>query len=84
MLGIAAAAVTVLATGLVLWQLRARQILDHPNERSSHDLAVPRGGGQRRVHGVAAAPQRQPAFLGRPRRRRAYHAIDICQSHIHN
>lgn len=45
MLGIAAAAVTVLATGLVLWQLRARQILDHPNERSSHDRAVPRGGG---------------------------------------
>jgi UDP-N-acetylmuramyl pentapeptide phosphotransferase/UDP-N-acetylglucosamine-1-phosphate transferase len=44
-LGIAAAIVTVLATGLVLRQLRARAVLDLPNERSSHDRAVPRGGG---------------------------------------
>ena len=33
------------ATALVLRQLRTRAILDHPNERSSHDRAVPRGGG---------------------------------------
>lgn len=37
--------VTILATGLLLRQLQARSILDHPNERSSHDRAVPRGGG---------------------------------------
>ncbi len=44
-LAIAACIVTVAATGLVLRYLRAREILDHPNERSSHDRAVPRGGG---------------------------------------
>ena len=43
--GIAAAAVAVLTTAIVLWQLRTFQILDHPNERSSHARAVPRGGG---------------------------------------
>jgi len=44
-LGIAATIATVITTGIVLRQLRAHQILDHPNERSSHDRAVPRGGG---------------------------------------
>ena len=44
-LGIAAATAAVFITGIVLWRLRAHQILDHPNERSSHDRAVPRGGG---------------------------------------
>ncbi len=34
-----------LATGLVLRWLRARQILDHPNARSSHAVPTPRGGG---------------------------------------
>jgi len=33
------------ATGLLLRQLRRRAILDHPNERSSHSLPTPRGGG---------------------------------------
>ncbi len=42
---VAACIVTVLATGALVRLLRARAILDHPNERSSHDRAVPRGGG---------------------------------------
>jgi UDP-N-acetylmuramyl pentapeptide phosphotransferase/UDP-N-acetylglucosamine-1-phosphate transferase len=32
-------------TGLTLRILRKRAILDHPNERSSHSVPVPRGGG---------------------------------------
>ncbi|MGB0553067.1 MAG: MraY family glycosyltransferase [Alphaproteobacteria bacterium] len=32
-------------TGLTLRILRKRAILDHPNERSSHSIPVPRGGG---------------------------------------
>ena len=38
-------AVAVLTTGRVLRRLRARAILDRPNERSSHDVPTPRGGG---------------------------------------
>lgn len=41
----AVAAAVVLATGLVLPWLRRRQILDRPNDRSSHSLPTPRGGG---------------------------------------
>ncbi|MBT4490452.1 MAG: hypothetical protein HOC72_23135, partial [Rhodospirillaceae bacterium] len=44
-LAIAAFIVTVAATALALRLLRARAVLDIPNERSSHDRAVPRGGG---------------------------------------
>lgn len=33
------------ATGAVLALLRRRAILDHPNERSSHTVPTPRGGG---------------------------------------
>ena len=33
------------ATGAVLSSLRARAILDHPNERSSHTTPTPRGAG---------------------------------------
>ncbi len=33
------------ATGLALRWLRARQILDRPNDRSSHTVPTPRGGG---------------------------------------
>ncbi|CAA7621660.1 glycosyltransferase family 4 protein [Magnetospirillum sp. UT-4] len=44
-LAVAAGALTVLATRRVLAWLHARQILDHPNERSSHALPTPRGGG---------------------------------------
>jgi UDP-N-acetylmuramyl pentapeptide phosphotransferase/UDP-N-acetylglucosamine-1-phosphate transferase len=38
-------AVSAAATGLVLWWLRRSQILDLPNDRSSHARPVPRGGG---------------------------------------
>jgi UDP-N-acetylmuramyl pentapeptide phosphotransferase/UDP-N-acetylglucosamine-1-phosphate transferase len=43
--GIAVCAATAGATRLVLGWLRHRQILDHPNERSSHQRPTPRGGG---------------------------------------
>jgi UDP-N-acetylmuramyl pentapeptide phosphotransferase/UDP-N-acetylglucosamine-1-phosphate transferase len=33
------------ATGAVLRRLKAQAILDHPNERSSHETPTPRGGG---------------------------------------
>ena len=35
----------LIGTGLVLRILRRRAILDHPNERSSHAVPTPRGGG---------------------------------------
>jgi UDP-N-acetylmuramyl pentapeptide phosphotransferase/UDP-N-acetylglucosamine-1-phosphate transferase len=38
-------ALTLLATGKALQRLRARAILDQPNERSSHAVPTPRGGG---------------------------------------
>jgi len=38
-------ALTGLATRQVLGWLTRKQILDRPNERSSHTIAVPRGGG---------------------------------------
>ncbi len=50
-LGLAAAVLfgtgagTWLATGLTLRIVRRHNILDHPNERSSHAAATPRGGG---------------------------------------
>ena len=37
--------VSLAGTRLVLAWLRHRAILDHPNERSSHSLPTPRGGG---------------------------------------
>ncbi|WP_165602633.1 MraY family glycosyltransferase [Candidatus Terasakiella magnetica] len=37
--------VSLLATQLVLGYLKKKAILDHPNERSSHSIPVPRGGG---------------------------------------
>jgi UDP-N-acetylmuramyl pentapeptide phosphotransferase/UDP-N-acetylglucosamine-1-phosphate transferase len=43
--GLAAIGMTVLATRKVLAWLHRRQIMDHPNERSSHTLPTPRGGG---------------------------------------
>lgn len=42
---VAAFAVTVVATRKVLAYLKRKQILDLPNERSSHTLPTPRGGG---------------------------------------
>ena len=44
-LGLISCIVSYLATWVVLRMLRARAILDHANERSSHLGAVPRGGG---------------------------------------
>ncbi len=38
-------AATAAATGMMLRFLRARQLLDHPNPRSSHAIPTPRGGG---------------------------------------
>jgi UDP-N-acetylmuramyl pentapeptide phosphotransferase/UDP-N-acetylglucosamine-1-phosphate transferase len=38
-------ALALLATGKALQRLRARAILDQPNERSSHAVPTPRGGG---------------------------------------
>jgi UDP-N-acetylmuramyl pentapeptide phosphotransferase/UDP-N-acetylglucosamine-1-phosphate transferase len=49
--GLASAA----ATGVALRLLRRRAILDHPNERSSHDRPTPRGGGIAVVLVVAVA-----------------------------
>jgi UDP-N-acetylmuramyl pentapeptide phosphotransferase/UDP-N-acetylglucosamine-1-phosphate transferase len=43
------------ATGIVLWWLSRHQILDHPNERSSHDRPTPRGGGLAVIPVVALA-----------------------------
>lgn len=36
---------SLIGTRLILAWLRRRQIMDHPNERSSHSLPTPRGGG---------------------------------------
>ena len=38
-------AAVLVSTGLVLRVLKRRAILDHPNERSSHEVATPRGAG---------------------------------------
>jgi UDP-N-acetylmuramyl pentapeptide phosphotransferase/UDP-N-acetylglucosamine-1-phosphate transferase len=50
----------VLATRRVLVYLRQRQILDLPNERSSHTLPTPRGGG------LATTPVMVLALLAMP------------------
>ena len=42
---VAVLAASLVGTRLVLWLLRRRSILDLPNERSSHRVATPRGGG---------------------------------------
>ncbi len=42
---IGVAVVSFVLTGGVLQLLRRRAILDHPNDRSSHSVATPRGGG---------------------------------------
>jgi len=39
------ALISLSATGMVLKFLRKKAILDHPNERSSHSIPTPRGGG---------------------------------------
>jgi UDP-N-acetylmuramyl pentapeptide phosphotransferase/UDP-N-acetylglucosamine-1-phosphate transferase len=45
LLTVVATLAATLSTGLVTRALRRRAILDHPNERSSHTVPVPRGGG---------------------------------------
>jgi UDP-N-acetylmuramyl pentapeptide phosphotransferase/UDP-N-acetylglucosamine-1-phosphate transferase len=45
LLGLSVAGLTWLATRAVLALLVRRAILDRPNERSSHDMPTPRGGG---------------------------------------
>jgi UDP-N-acetylmuramyl pentapeptide phosphotransferase/UDP-N-acetylglucosamine-1-phosphate transferase len=47
-------AASLAGTGVVLRQLQRRAILDHPNERSSHTVATPRGGGIAVVVALAA------------------------------
>ncbi|HEY6334314.1 MAG TPA: hypothetical protein VI113_00385, partial [Alphaproteobacteria bacterium] len=42
---LASFAISAVGTRAVLVHLRARAILDHPNERSSHATPTPRGGG---------------------------------------
>jgi len=42
---ISVALISFSATGMVLKFLRKKAILDHPNERSSHSIPTPRGGG---------------------------------------
>lgn len=44
-IGIATALVACAATGALIPLFRRRKILDHPNERSSHNRPMPRGGG---------------------------------------
>lgn len=45
LLFIAVALAALTATGMLLPVLRTRAILDHPNDRSSHDVPTPKGGG---------------------------------------
>ena len=64
-----ASAVVVLAaawagTGAVLRVLEQRAILDHPNERSSHSVPTPRGGGLAVVAVILAAWMAIAAFAG--------------------
>jgi UDP-N-acetylmuramyl pentapeptide phosphotransferase/UDP-N-acetylglucosamine-1-phosphate transferase len=42
---ISAGAFALLATGALITLLRRADVLDHPNERSSHAMPTPRGGG---------------------------------------
>lgn len=59
-LAITAFVLTVLATRWVLAYLRQKQIMDLPNERSSHTLPTPRGGG------LATTPVMVLALLALP------------------
>jgi UDP-N-acetylmuramyl pentapeptide phosphotransferase/UDP-N-acetylglucosamine-1-phosphate transferase len=45
LLSLAVFIAVLVLTGLVRNALRRRSILDHPNERSSHEIPTPRGGG---------------------------------------
>ena len=69
---VAVLAASLSGTRLVLWLLSRRSILDLPNERSSHRVATPRGGGLAVVPvlivawlaiGAAGTPDQTPASL---------------------
>ena len=55
---VAVAVAVFAATGLLLRQLRRRAIFNHPNERSSHSLPTPHGGG------LAVVPMVIIAWIG--------------------
>jgi len=61
-LTLVAFALTVLATRWVLAYLRQKQIMDLPNERSSHTLPTPRGGGLATTPVMALALLTLPDF----------------------
>lgn len=63
-LALAAGAITVLTTRRVLTYLIRRQIMDTPNERSSHTLPTPRGGGLATTPVLAVALVTQFIGLG--------------------
>jgi UDP-N-acetylmuramyl pentapeptide phosphotransferase/UDP-N-acetylglucosamine-1-phosphate transferase len=63
---LAVAAVTFVATGIVLRQLRRWAVLDHPNRRSSHTVPTPRGGGLAVVTVVVSAWAAFTLFAGDP------------------
>lgn len=50
---LASLAVSVVAVGLAIPVLRRWEVLDTPNQRSSHSIVVPRGGGLGVLAGVA-------------------------------
>ena len=64
LIAIASAAVAAVSTGMLLPVLRAT-VVDLPNERSSHSVATPRGGGVGVIIG-AAAGLAVAGFLGWP------------------
>lgn len=63
---VAGLAMTALVTRHVLGYLHRRQILDLPNERSSHTMPTPRGGGLATTPVVAALLLMLSWFLGVP------------------
>ena len=68
MLGaLVAGAVTLILAPVVLGGLRARQVLDVPNPRSSHDRPTPRGGGLAPAAGALVALSVTDGVTGDPR-----------------
>lgn len=66
LLTVAVLAATLAATGIVRHALHRRAILDHPNERSSHQVPTPRGGGWALVPIVVVAWFATAALNGVP------------------
>ena len=59
--------VVLAATPLTIWTLRRMGVLDHPNDRSSHHLPTPRGGGVAVALGVCAGVVLAPDLHGSTR-----------------